>query len=79
MISLSLGHLVFGYATGLVVFLLVLWLGREFFRGRRESRQRHRGIHCAICGALYENVTEEALPVCPQCGQRNERFSPPPV
>ncbi len=76
MISLSLGHLVFGYASGLVVVLLLLWLRREFFRARREGRRKPRALRCALCGTLYENPTPEPLPACPQCGQRNERLSP---
>jgi DNA-directed RNA polymerase subunit RPC12/RpoP len=79
LISLSLGKLAFAYACGLVALLLLLWLSREISRSFRESRQRRRAIHCTICGTLYENATAEPLPPCPQCGQRNERLSPPPV
>lgn len=79
MISLSLGHLIFGYGTGLAAFLLFLWLSREVFRARRERRKKLRVIQCAICGSRYEDGTDAPLPACPQCGRPNERLSPPVV
>jgi len=79
LISLSLGHFIFGYATGLVVLIFLIWLTRGVFRARRDCRQKRRAIQCAHCGVLYEDASTEPLPACPQCGQPNERFSPPLV
>ena len=77
MIPQSLGHLVFGYATGLMAGLILLWLSREFFLGRRRRREHRRCIQCAHCGTLYENSGADPLPACPQCAHSNERLAPP--
>ncbi|HEY8900910.1 MAG TPA: hypothetical protein VIM61_10910 [Chthoniobacterales bacterium] len=76
MIPLTLGQVVVVYTAGLVTFLLFLSLGRTLFRMRREARSRRRQIQCAICGTIYENSTEVALPECPNCAHPNERRPP---
>ena len=77
MISLSFGHLLLAYAGGLLVLLLAIWAGHEFFRARRDRRGRRHSLQCAHCGTRYESPGTEPLAPCPLCAQRNERVPPP--
>lgn len=73
MIRMPLPWLVF---TALVIFLagiVLVWIGYEIARRWQEARRRRHSIACRVCSFHFKADPAEELPVCPQCGARNER------
>lgn len=74
MIRMPLPWLVF---TALVIFLagiLLVWIGYEIAKRRSEAVRRRDWIRCRLCAFHFKADPAEALPVCPQCGGRNEHI-----
>jgi len=72
MIRMPLPWLVF---TALVIFLagiVIVWIGYEIARRHRETRRRQHWIACRLCSFHFKAEPAETLPVCPQCGAKNE-------
>jgi uncharacterized paraquat-inducible protein A len=72
MIRMPLPWLVF---TALVIFLagiVLVWIGYEIAKRRREAARRRHWIACRACSFHFKAEPSESLPVCPQCGARNE-------
>ena len=74
MIRMPLPWLVF---TALAIFLagiLLVWIGYEIAKRRREALRRRDWICCRMCSFHFKADPAEALPACPQCGGRNEHI-----
>lgn len=72
MIRMPLPWLVF---TALVIFLagiVLVWIGYEIVRRQREAHRLRDWIFCRLCSFRFKAEPTERLPVCPQCGSRNE-------
>ena len=76
MIPLGLGQSVVVYTSAFATLVFLAWAVHEYRRRRREIRSRRKLLQCILCGTLYENPASDILPVCPQCGQPNERRVP---
>lgn len=76
MISLGLGQSIVIYTSALVMLVFLAWAFHEYRCRRREIRSRRKLLQCILCGTLYECPASDTLPVCPQCGQPNERRVP---
>ena len=73
MIHLPLPWLVF---TALFIFLagiLVVWVGYEISRRRREAHALRHWTSCRICSYKFRTDGPGELPRCPQCGAPNTR------
>lgn len=73
MIRVSPAQLILVYLCLILCAVLVVWLGSDLLRKRRERLARKHKILCSICGAVYEDRGEHALSKCPECESMNER------
>lgn len=73
MIHVTLQGFVLIYLILLIGGLSWLWVMREISRVREAWRLRKSRTLCRVCGVIYEDRTENPLPVCPVCRHANER------
>ncbi|MEM8953272.1 MAG: hypothetical protein AAGD22_03885 [Verrucomicrobiota bacterium] len=73
MIRVSLPDIIIFYLMAILAVLVVVWLGAELVRRRREKRARRFQVVCTICGLKYEDESADPLPRCPVCHSVNER------
>ena len=77
MIRMQLPWLVF---TALFIFLagiLIVWVGYEIVRRRRVAERHRHWICCRACSFHFKADPADNLPLCPQCGARNEHTPAP--
>ena len=73
MIQFSISNLILLYIAIGIGILLGLWLYSEWKRKRRDRRNRRFRVLCRICATEFEDQTDDPIPQCPHCRQRNER------
>ena len=73
MIRVSLTQIIVVYLCLILFAVLVIWMGTDYLRKRRERLARKHKIICTICGAVYEDKSEHTLSKCPECESMNER------
>ncbi len=77
MIRMQLPWLVF---TALFIFLagiLIVWVGYEIARRRQVAKRHRHWICCRACSFHFKAEPADPLPLCPQCGARNEHTPAP--
>jgi len=73
MFHVTLQTLIVAYLLLLLGGLFGLWFVGEILRRRRSKADRRYQVACQVCRCLYEDRSDEPMPVCPQCGRANER------
>ncbi|MFV1993890.1 MAG: hypothetical protein ACC661_00525 [Verrucomicrobiales bacterium] len=73
MIQLSLTEIIVIYLFAILTVLMSVWVLGDMLRKRRQRKALQYKILCAICGTVYEDRSDNALPKCPECGSVNER------
>ena len=73
MIHVTLSGFFFIYLLAMVGGIAVMWLIGEAARLREARRFRKGRTLCRVCGVIYEDRTDNPLPVCPICHHANER------
>ena len=73
MIQFSISNLILLYIAIGIAILMGLWLSNEWKRKRLERQNRRFRVLCRICATEFEDQSDDPIPLCPHCGQRNER------
>lgn len=73
MIETSLSFLLVYYLLIAIGGLMLVWVGHDYLRRRRERRARRFVVLCKMCGYTFEDKTKEEVLRCPCCGRLTER------
>lgn len=76
MIRLTLPWLAFTALSICLLGVIVVWIGYEIARRRREARALGHWTACRICSYKFRTVGLGELPRCPQCGAPNTPTPP---
>jgi hypothetical protein len=75
MFQISLPNIIVAYLVVTLSILFSLWIASDWFRKRRDKRNRRFRLVCNICGFPYEDRSRDPIPPCPNCTALNERVS----
>lgn len=73
MITLPLPWFVCLYLAFFLTGVLILWIGYEILRKRRDSEIARQRFFCRTCASRYIDLSGSEVTACPACGALNER------